>query len=379
MKYAARAASLAGTEEERLENLLLAELEKARSNIEACGTGADLYRKAKMYASSTAPFLAGQFVLSSHLDCPGASPEKFGYEFEVIEEDWIEFEDESIRTGLFSMSSPFTLRRFLFAWALLIGAPSRVFCMLKESADRGEYSGLRSSLGSMPEGSDRAEILRNITDHIGGYVLSLRDLFPEDREEILSRLASRQVDALEKRLERLYEADRDLLRLFNETNIKPPPVISIPAETVLSRRLANELSRWEKTLDYSGLAGVGDVLAEARFYGVRLDKTEVSHMFSELFIEALEKLGDELDEDLAASLAGFVSFSDEADVELSPHEVQNVLFDIIRGPLAGSLSRIEKFEAGSEKDIEAARIALGLAKRFNFNVEALEGKLPPKI
>jgi len=376
MKYAARALELAGGKDrEKLESLLLAELEKAVSNVGKYGTGADLYMQEKKYSSVDAGFLAGQFVLARHLECPGASPEIFGYEFVVIEEDSIEFDDESIRMGQFQMTSPYSLEQEQFAYALILGPPARVVCMVRESGS-DEYEGLRASLDVLPEESDRKEIIRKFVELFGGHVFAMRDLFPEDREKILGKLAARQVDGLEERLEQLYLEDRDMLRLFGETGITAPPVIRVPAETVLSRRLARELASWERKLDPAGLKGVKAVLAEADFYGVSLDKSEVSRMFTELLVEALVGQRDGIDEKAVRALADFMGFIDETGVGLEDHGIQNAIFDILAGPLDEAVGRMERLEPDSGNELAGVRKMLALAQRFNFNVELLEERIP---
>ena len=377
MKYAARAAELAGgNDSEKLESILLTELEKASSNVETHGSGADLYRQEKKYSSVDGGFLAGQFVLKKHLECPEASPEAFGYEFEILEEDSIELDDESIRTGLFGMISPFSLQRWLFAYALILGPPAKVVCMVREAADPEEYDRLRMRLDSLPDEADRKKIIRKFTELFGGHVFAMRDLFPEDREKILGKLAGRQIDSLEERLEQLYLEDRDMLRLFSETSITAPPVIRVPAETVLSRRLARELASWERKLDPAGLEGAKAVLTEADFYGVSIDKSEISRMFTELFVEVLGGQRDGIDEDVVSTLVDFVNFSDDAGVGLEDHGIQNVIFDILTGPLDKAVGRMEKLEPESGNELGGVRKMLTLAKRFNFNVEDLEDRIP---
>ena len=377
MKYAARAAELADADEpDRLESILLGELEKAVSNIETHGTGADLYMQEKRYSAVDGGFLAGQFVLTRHLECPDASPESFGYEFEVLGEDSIEFDDESIRTGLFEMTSPYSLEKWLFAYALILGPPAKVVCMVKAAEGPEEYKGLRANLDRLPEGSDRKEIIRKFAELFGGHVFVMRDLFPEDREKILGKLAARQIDSLDERLEQLYLEDRDLLRLFSETHITAPPVIRVPAETVLSRRLERELENWECQLDTAGLEGVKAVLAEADFYGISLDRSAVSRMFTELLVEALGGLREEIDNGNAGALIDFVSFGDDAGVGFEDHKLQNVIFEILTGPLCDAIGRLERLEPGSGNELVGVRKILALAKRFNFNVESLEDRIP---
>ena len=377
MKYAARAAELAGNgDRKKLESLILTELEKAESNIKMHGTGADLYRREKKYSAINDGFLAGQYVLTTHLGCPEATPDRFGYEFEVIENGGIEFDDESIRTGFFRMTSPFSMRSGLFGYALILGAPSKVVCMVREDISHDEYCRLRSRLDSLPDESDRTDIIRKFTELFGGHIFAMRDLFPEDREKILARLAARQVDGLEERLEQLYLEDRDMLRLFSETHITAPPVISVPAETVLSRRLERELAHWERKLDPVGLEGVKAILSEADFYGVSLDRTEVSRMFTELLTEALGGLRDGIDETAIGALIEFVNFGDETGVAFEDHGIQNLIYEILTGPLCDAIGRLERFELESGNELAGVRKMFTLAKRFNFNVEEFEDRIP---
>jgi alpha-amylase/alpha-mannosidase (GH57 family) len=377
MKYAARAAELGdGGDPAGLESLLLSEIEDTPSNKARHGTGGDLYRQAKKYSAVDLAFLAGQYVLARHLDCPGASPESFGYEFEECEEDEIDFDGESVRCGLILLNSPYTLEWGQFAYSILLGPPAKIVCMLKSVVNPDEYKELRSRLAAMPEGAVRLELLRKTVELFGGHIFVMRDLFPEDKEKILEKISSRQVDSIEERLEQLYLEDRDLLRLFSETSIEAPPVIRVPAETVLSRRLERELARWERTLDPTGLEGVKDILGEADFYGIALDKSEVSRMFTELLVEALSGMREGIDGEVAGSLSNFVNFADEAGIGFEDHSVQNMIFDILTGTLDDAIGRMERLEPESGNEVAGVRRMLGLAKRFNFNVDQYEERIP---
>jgi hypothetical protein len=181
---------------------------------------------------------------------------------------------------------------------------------------------------------------------------------------------------MEERLEQIYLEDRDMLRLFSETRLTAPPVILVPAETVLARRLERELDKWEHKLDPAGLEGVKAVLAEADFYGVSLDRTEVSRMFTELLAEALGALRDGIDKVAAASLIAFIDFGDDAGVAFEEHGIQNLIYEILNGPLRDAIGRLERFELGSGDELAGVWKMLTIAERFNFNVEAYEKRIP---
>ena len=112
------------------------------------------------------------------------------------------------------------------------------------------------------------------------------------------------------------------------------------------------------------------------YYGVPLDRSEVSRMFSELLIEALGSLVNGLDEGDIETLIEFVNFGDDAGVAFDDHGAQNVIFDILTGPLEEAVARLETFEPGGGEELRGVRKMLALAKRFNFNVEAYEKRIP---
>ena len=118
------------------------------------------------------------------------------------------------------------------------------------------------------------------------------------------------------------------------------------------------------------------VLSEADFYGVTLDRTEVSRMFTELLTEALGGMRDGFDEATAAMLIAFVEFSDETGVAFEDHVIQNIIYEILTGPLCDAIGRLERFELDSGDELAGVRKMLALAKRFNFNVEAFEERIP---
>ncbi|MCD6380602.1 DUF3536 domain-containing protein, partial [bacterium] len=106
LKYAARAIELAGEKyRQKLEEEFLSELSKAKSNLPVAGTGSQIYKTNKDFASITPSFLAGQFVISSHLSSPEASPEIFGHSFNELDSYSKETVGGTIYTGLLETES----------------------------------------------------------------------------------------------------------------------------------------------------------------------------------------------------------------------------------------------------------------------------------
>jgi hypothetical protein len=377
LKYAARAIELSGVEHSGdLEERLLKDLEEAISNIPENGSGADLYSKEKKYSAVDAGFIAGQFVLTRHLECPSASPEGFGYEFGAIDETAKSIGEEAVRIGLAQILSPFTLEKKLYGYFLVLGSPVRLICMLKELDDESGYYKIKANFAALPEKTGRKEIIKSAAEHFGGHVFVLSDLFPEDKEQLLGKLASRQVERISDRLEALYLESRDMLKLFSETSLQAPPSIRIPAETILSLRLEDELEKWEKTGHQAGLDGIREIFDEARYYGVNLDKSHVSSMFTSFILERLSSIAGAPDGSVTESIIEFVDYSDRIEIDIEPHQIQNVLYEILGGPIPESFSRVENLVPGSEREIAGIKSMLRLAKRFNFDTDDFDRRVP---
>jgi hypothetical protein len=104
--------------------------------------------------------------------------------------------------------------------------------------------------------------------------------------------------------------------------------------------------------------------------------TEISGMFTELLTEALGGLRDGIDESVVRGLSEFVEFADGIGVGFEDHEIQNMIFDILSGTLCDAIGSIERQDPESEDALAGVRRMLALAKRFNFNVEPYEERIP---
>lgn len=376
MKYAARAIELAGAKHAgEVENRFLARMEKALSNIPEAGTGKDIYLNSKKYSSIDPSFLAGQYALTSHLGCLDSPGTIFGWEVASSEVHSIEMDNVSVRTGRLQLDSRITLESHDFQYMIVLGDSSRVTCMLKEYSGDTGYERVKEYLASLPEDSARSEIIRAAAEHFGGHVFSMRDLFPEDKERILGSLAVRQMDSVAGLFLDIYLENRDLLRLYSETSLDPPRSLVLPARSVLSKRLHEEVSKWEKSLETSGFDGIKEIISEAEYYGIRIDRSEVSTLFTDFFLEKVNRLREGLDASLTERLLEFADYCAGINIEIAQHDIQNELFDIMQTRLEDILAGIEAGEAEPE-EIEAAASLLRLARRFNFNTDPWQERLP---
>ncbi len=377
MEYAARAVELAGSVDVGwLETSFLGTLDEARSNIPAQGTGKTLYLASKKFSSVEPSFLAGQHALALCLDSREASPASFGHLFDDLDSLSVELGKTSIRLGRFAMTDYSTLARREYQYLVTLGEPSKVTCFIRDFFSLDDYERAKERFGTMPPDIERAAVLRSATDHFGGRVFSIRDLLREDKEIILEKLAFRQTAAVLGQFNDIYLENRDLLRFFSETSLAMPESLLVPARAVLAERLREEVGKWERSLDNTSLGGIHGVISEAGYYGVKIDSTGIAALFAEFFLEKLHRLREGLSADICDHLHVFAEYSYGIGIEMRQHEIQNELFNIMETRGEEAILALKQSSPIDWDSVEAVDSLLRLARRFNFNTDQWQERLP---
>jgi len=376
-EYAARAIELAGSVDVGwLETSLLGTLEEAESNIPAQGTGKSLYLASKKFSAIDPSYLAGRHALAICLESESAAISPPGYHFEEIDSEPAEPGGIRLRLGRFAMTDPSTLVRREYQYLVILGEPSKVTCFIREFAGLDDYEKSKEHFRTMPQGVERAAVLRSATDRFGGSVFTIRDLLLEDRENMLGRIASRQAASLIERFNEIYLENRDLLRFFSETALPAPESLLVPAKTVLSERLRGEVNKWEKSPDNSSLGGIHGVISEAQYYGVKIDNAGIAALFEEFFLEKLRRLREGISVETCDHLHLFAEYSYGIGIEMRQHEIQNELFYIMETRGEEAILALRSASTVDWGAVEAVESLLRLARRFNFNTDAWQERLP---
>ncbi len=374
MLYAARAIELAGYgDRERLEALLTDELAEAESNLPDSGNGRDTYMNSVRRFSVGKLLLTGQHAINSYLFGPGEASEIFKHRFNPLDEFERGFTECTLRAGSVEVTSILTLDSSVFNYVLIVGEQFGVTCLVKRDEGEGDYSSVKKRISAIPDDADLDGIIMACVERFGSQNVSLRDLFPEDRERIIARLADRKIKALEKSFSDLYEGNRNLLRMLKEASLTPPASLLMPAQAHLTAKLVREVEEWECSLDPAGLDGIRKIIDESDLHGVTIDRTSAAESFSQLILENIRQIGENRDVETIRGLLKFIEVSDELGIEISQNDIQNEIFPILRETAPSS-------DAGAGPELENAdefaRVFSEIAARFNFNTDMWQERLP---
>lgn len=380
LRYAARAIELAGSEHWlELEKTLLSQLKAAVSNVPGRGTGANIYANSVRASIMNRPCLSALYTITSHLSGRREASSLYGNPIEPLDEIIRHVEGDTVKIGSLAFTSRWTFDTAKFEYLLYGEDEAGYTCFVRETRGDGEYRALVETLLRLAEAGGREE-LRDAASQLFGKRFTIRHFLTEDRERILHQLSRNRIAAVERRFAEIYAESRNLLRLLQEANIPVPASLLVPAETHLTRRLVNEVERWDRSLGPEGLDGIRRVLSESVSFGVPIDKGRPTAAFAELVLEKVSLLESSLDPAEAAAIERFVDMIEEMGITIEFKHIQNRIYSILVstvGPMIEELRRAEPQGGERRRSIEAF---LRLAERFNFNIDAwrkgLEGNEP---
>jgi len=377
MLYAARAIELAGENHStELEEKFLKTLGEAKSNVEALGTGAEIYRRAVSRTRIDAERIVAQHAIFAHLFGPAEALNIFGFSITPERNRVLSNNSTTLQAGLVKMVSPYTMKQTSHAYLLIVEEDLGFACFSKEVREESQYRELEDKLAEafVSRENEGAAAARSFgRGFFDTEPVTLSDLFQEERELVAGSLASKRLSCVCSMLENIFDENKALLMLLRDSGVQPPRAILAPSEIVLTRRLTEEVEMWERSLEQSTLTGIKSVLQDAAMCGVEIDKEVASIPFSELIIEKLHTAVEEKSSEMIDSIFDFVELAASIDVKLDETAIQDVLYD----SLNNSLEEISGSGGLTEKENrEFFDSLLALAERLNFNTEKWRGEMP---
>jgi hypothetical protein len=313
--------------------------------------------------------IVAQHAIFAHLFGMTEAENVFGYSLARERSKVLVNGPAVIHSGLVRLLSPYTMEQALHEYILIVEEDFGFSCFSREVQDQSDYQELEAKLSSIAETKDK-DAAKEARAFARGYLdtepVTLRDLFQEDRETVAGSLAAKRLTRIYRALDELFDENKELLSLLKESHVQAPRALLAPSEIALTRRLTEEVSRWERSLEQSTLAGIKSVLQDAAMCGIEIDKEAASVSFSELIIEKIRTAVEGKSSEMIHSILAFVELSANIDVKLDESSIQDELFDLLESSLE-ELSREGKEIDGENRDFFESLLAL--AERFNFNTE----------
>lgn len=357
--YAARAIELAEKITRQLiENEFTERLKEAQSNISDMGSGADIYRKFALPAKTGLRDVAIHFAISSFIDRNDRKNILGAYTIELTEYDRHSNANAVAAVGMVRVRSVITEEEASFVFAALRQELHDYHCVVRACDRSGEaaeddgdlfprqsYGELVDSLFASLKEEGAGSALTVIEHHLGKDRHTIKDLFKDEREELLNVELQSELEYVGVTMEEIYRKTSFLTTLLTECGHRVPTPFTLAAEVALKRKLVAELDDPASTAD-----SMGKLLDEIKRWNISLDNEWIKLTLRQRLEREMRLLQASPETENLRQVNGLLAKMYLFPIqEINLWQAQNIFFELL------STSYQANKEAAEEGDEEAIR------------------------
>lgn len=241
----------------------------------------------------------------------------------------------------------------VLSYAVLHFGGTDVHCCVASGWDDQVHLAAAETLAETHEGGTVTEVIRRMDEVFGRRFYTIRDLFTEERRQVLARLSEETIAHLESSYRALYQESRGLMETLRDADVPLPREFLMAAEFILMTDLRRALA----APDVLG-ATAWDLVGEARAWGLDLPIADLERLVRARIERRLRDAEGLLAAEPLREVLRSLDFAADAGVTVNLWQAQN----LFQSQLAPRLAEAE----GEVRDLLEQ-----VADRLYFSLEAL--------
>lgn len=370
LKYAARAMQLAGEIiGQDLEVEFLNHLQEAKSNLQEYRDGRDVYEKLVRPSTATWQKIFAHFLISRELleEAP-LSTSLYHFELQEIEER--EISGSWLKLGRGKLTFKITQEAQEGVFFIAYFGENRIYCFVTEPLFNNEdYLNLKRKILS-EEIDLNLEGLKNLVSPVFDSPFTLKDLFPEERERILTNIMKERAKEIREFTEMLFEKNVDLVHDFVQMGWRIKPDFSFLMSNVLTSRISSYVTKFEQDENFDHFDRVEQVEKMASKLGLKLNTRVIEKVAERFVLKKIDELTVQFKPGLVDDLLEMHRRMKRMNIYYRKYEAQNKLWEIIQEKVIPQLERI----LTEEEETKFLTGLLNLAEKLDFNMDSLREK-----
>ncbi|MGQ0549826.1 MAG: DUF3536 domain-containing protein [Armatimonadota bacterium] len=354
LRHAARVTQIAGQRGRVLEAAFVDRLRPAESNLPAYPDGAAVHHRLVQPAAVDLRRVAAHYAITSLFTDYPDQTDLYAYRIARREGQRFVRGPHSLIIGRVTITATVTAEAHNVSYAVIHVGGTDIHCCVEVGWDDLRHRAFADGLAGVFEGSTVTEVVRQMDDIFGRQFYSLRDLFTDERRQVLARLSEETVQRLEASYRRLFHESRGLMAAVRDADVPLPREFMVAAEFILFLDV-------RRGLGAPGVLSVTawDAVAEARSWGIALPQDTFEPLIRDRIERHLRDADGLFVLENVAEVQRTLDFARDAGITVNLWQAQN-LFQILLAPRLASVP---------DKD----RVALEqLAERLHFSLDALK-------
>ena len=373
MKYAARAMQLAKSfTDEDLEEEFLTILEKAESNIKEYGNGRQIYDKFVRPSIVSIKQLSALWAIMSLFRDFDEEEDLYCYTARKLAYKKVSKGSTNFVIAHVEIKSNITLETFDTMVALIQYQGGDFHCAIKDFTNEKDFYCTQEDLIKTFLDLPLTEIIRKIDEYFGEKYFTLKDIFIEERRNLLSMLLKDQMDKFAETYQKMYYDGKSSISQMQSLGLAIPAEFKISAQYALTKRFNNLFAENKGYFDDETIQEAIDIDAEAKQLGLDIDKMPTSKIFSKKLLQSVSRLSENLDYSQAEATLDIFKQIEHLDMKVEISEAQNIYFSKIFIQMGDILEDFEK--SYTERDKEYLDVLFAIGTKLNINTEFYKTK-----
>ena len=239
--YAGRALQLAQILfPDHREEKFTALLALAKSNLAESGDGAQIFEKWVKPAEVNLLAVAAHYAIASMFERMGESSSINCYEVRQHEDVRLESGRARLAMGTAQVRSRITHAQQEVTFGVLHFGDHNVIAGVREFRGEQAFKNAEQELRDSFQSAELPAVLRLLDKHFDGATYSLRSLFRDERQKVVSKLLGSTMEEAEAAYRQIYEHHAPLMGFLSDMGAPLPKMLHLTAEFVLNTALRKE-------------------------------------------------------------------------------------------------------------------------------------------
>lgn len=374
MKYAARAMQLAQNFSKKdLEKHFLEILSEAKSNFHEFGTGKDIFEKFVKPAIVTPKQIASLWAISSLYKNFEDEEDVYCYKIKQHSYKMVQKGNAKFIVGHIEIQSKITLQKSNVMFALVQYSGGDFHCTIKEFSDESEYTTLQKELFRIFMLNPLTEIIRALDEHFGREYFTLKDIFIEERRNILQTMLEGKMHKFAQAYQEMYSEGKSSIYHMQSLGLSIPDEFKISAGYTLSKQFNDLIVNAKGFLDNNIIQQAMDINFEVKKIGIKINKSATNKIFSQKISQNISRLARNLEIQQAEVTLEIFENIEKLELSIDISEAQNIYFNKIfheLGPIIEEINKATKSKKSKETDDRRfVQILLEIGQKLNINVD----------
>lgn len=376
MKYAARAMQLAQSFSKKdLEKHFLELLAEAKSNFPEFGSGKDIFEKFVKPSIVTIKQIASLWAISSIYKDFEEEEDVYCYKIKQHSYKKVHKGSAKFVIGNIEIQSKVTLQKSNLVFALVQYSGGDFHCTIKEFSSEGEYIDLQKELFRVFMLNPLTEIIRALDEHFGREYFTLKDIFIEERRNILKTMLKGKMQKFAQTYQEIYSEGKSSIYHMQSLGLSIPDEFKISAGYTLGKQF-NDLIVNTKFLENNVIQQAMDINFEVKKIGIEIDKTVTNKLFSQKISQNIARLAQSLEVQQAEATLEIFENIEKLELNIDISEAQNIYFNRIFHELGNIIEDIKTSkDADSSADKKFVTILLDIGQKLNINTDFYKNML----